>query len=63
MPRLEDDAKRFMAQKIADLLRETEQAHAVHERVVLHGKRDENWADWYATYMVDKMTSPKLEYV
>jgi catechol 2,3-dioxygenase-like lactoylglutathione lyase family enzyme len=40
---------------VADLshaMRRASEAHGVHEKVVLGGKRDENWPDWYAAYMV-----------
>ena len=38
---------------IARLLRETERAHAVYEREVLGGVRDEVWPAWYAAYLLD----------
>jgi hypothetical protein len=38
---------------IARLLRETERAHAVYEREVLGGMRDEAWPAWYAAYLLD----------
>jgi hypothetical protein len=38
---------------IARLLRETERAHAVYEREVLGGVRDEAWPAWYAAYLLD----------
>jgi cobalamin biosynthesis Mg chelatase CobN len=39
--------------RIAALLRETESAHGAYETTVLGGVRDEDWAAWYATYLLD----------
>ena len=39
--------------ELARLLREASGAHAVYERDVLGGVRDETWADWYAGYMLE----------
>jgi hypothetical protein len=41
--------------KLAEYLRAAEEAHAVYEREQLHGARDENWADWYAKYITNRM--------
>jgi hypothetical protein len=41
--------------KLAEYLRAAEQAHAVYEREELKGVRDENWADWYANYIAERM--------
>lgn len=38
---------------VAALLRETEAAHGAYETTVLGGERDEDWADWYAAYLLD----------
>ena len=38
------------AETLARLLREAEKAHAQYEKEL--GKRDENWAEWYAEYIV-----------
>lgn len=38
---------------IATLLRQAEEAHAVHEADVLNGVYDEAWSRWYATYAVE----------
>jgi catechol 2,3-dioxygenase-like lactoylglutathione lyase family enzyme len=38
------------ADDLAKALRRAEAAHGVHEKKL--GKRDENWPDWYAAYMV-----------
>ena len=39
--------------KIRDLIKETEAAHHVFETVALKGVRDESWATWYASYMLN----------
>ena len=38
--------------RIAALLRETGNAHGEYEQRVLGGVRDEDWATWYADYLV-----------
>jgi hypothetical protein len=38
---------------LARLLREASGAHAVYERDTLGGVRDDDWADWYAGYMLE----------
>ena len=39
---------------LAAALRRAEAAHGKHEQEI--GRRDENWPDWYAQYMVDEST-------
>lgn len=39
------------AHRLAELLRQTAEAHFGYEQGVLGGVRDEHWASWYATYM------------
>jgi hypothetical protein len=41
------------AERLAELLREAESAHAEYEREL--GRRDDDWPDWYARYIVDKL--------
>ena len=41
------------SEEMAGLLREAEAAHGVYEREELNGVRDEEWAEWYADYIVD----------
>ena len=41
------------AERLADLLREAEKAHAVHERDL--GQRDDDWPSWYARFIVDRL--------
>jgi hypothetical protein len=38
---------------IADLLREAEFAHGAYETNDLGGVFDENWPEWYASYLLD----------
>jgi len=40
-------------EELARLLREAEQAHGEYEREL--GKRDEDWPDWYAGYILDQL--------
>ena len=41
-----------LRQRIAALLSETEAAHGRYEERELNGVYDQNWADWYAAYLV-----------
>jgi catechol 2,3-dioxygenase-like lactoylglutathione lyase family enzyme len=43
---------------LASTLRRAEHAHGAHEAKL--GKRDENWPDWYAAYMVAEQSGAKL---
>jgi catechol 2,3-dioxygenase-like lactoylglutathione lyase family enzyme len=43
---------------LAGALRRAEAAHSEHEK--LTGKRDENWPDWYAAYMVAEAAGTEL---
>jgi hypothetical protein len=40
--------------RLADLLREAEEAHHGHERHL--GKADANWPAWYARHIIDRVT-------
>jgi hypothetical protein len=40
-------------ERLAALLRETEQAHGAYERQL--GRRDEDWPAWYAHYMLEPL--------
>ena len=40
-------------ESILQLLKETLAAHSVYETTVLAGIYDSDWADWYATYMLE----------
>ncbi|HEX8800397.1 MAG TPA: VOC family protein [Terriglobales bacterium] len=43
---------------LASALRRAEAAHGEHEKRT--GQRDENWADWYAAYMVAEQSGAEL---
>ncbi|HEX8816315.1 MAG TPA: hypothetical protein VF753_12510 [Terriglobales bacterium] len=44
--------------ELASALRRAEAAHGQHEARL--GKRDENWPEWYAEYMLAEQTGGKL---
>jgi hypothetical protein len=44
--------------ELADLLREAEAAHGKYETEELDGVRDEQWADWYADFIVNRLNEP-----
>jgi predicted enzyme related to lactoylglutathione lyase len=46
------------ASDLASALRRAEAAHGEHEK--LTGKRDENWPEWYAAYMVAERSGGEL---
>ncbi len=46
-------------EQLAALLREAEQAHGAYERTL--GHRDDNWPDWYAAYMLDRLHGGQQE--
>lgn len=39
---------------LANLLKEAEKAHAEYEKGI--GKRDEAWPEWYADYIIKKLS-------
>jgi catechol 2,3-dioxygenase-like lactoylglutathione lyase family enzyme len=43
---------------LANAMRRAEAAHGEHERRL--GSRDENWPDWYATYMIAEQSGGEL---
>lgn len=43
-------------ERLAELLREAEQAHAEYERGL--GQRDEDWPGWYADYILRALEGP-----
>ena len=59
MTRTQSGAETIQPSKLAEYLRDAEQAHGVYEREKLHGVRDENWADWYARYITDRMNQDR----
>jgi len=57
--RIDSAATTFASVKdLADAMRRAEAAHGEHEKRL--GKRDENWPDWYAEYMVREQSGEKL---
>jgi catechol 2,3-dioxygenase-like lactoylglutathione lyase family enzyme len=58
--RIDSTATTFAsANDLAGALRRAEAAHGEHEKR-MGGKRDENWPDWYAEYMVREQSGEKL---
>ncbi len=51
----------FTKDQLAKLLCEAEQAHAEYERDELDGERDEQWAEWYAGYIISRIGNPDDE--
>jgi hypothetical protein len=47
------DTSGLTRDRLADLLREAERAHADYEREL--GQRDEDWPSWYAGYILDQL--------
>ena len=48
------------ASDLASAFRRAEAAHGEHEKNVLGGQRDENWPEWYASYMVAEQAGTEL---
>jgi hypothetical protein len=44
-------------ERLAELLRDAEHAHADFEREL--GHRDDEWPAWYAGYIVDRLRTPE----
>ena len=40
-------------EQLTSLLKEAEEAHAQYEQTL--GHRDDNWAEWYAAFIVDRL--------
>ena len=45
--------KELVKKQFAQLLREAEKAHAEYEKEI--GKKDEDWPQWYANWIVEKL--------
>jgi catechol 2,3-dioxygenase-like lactoylglutathione lyase family enzyme len=57
--RVESDNTTFgSSSELAGALRRAEAAHGQHEKRI--GKRDENWAEWYADYIVREQAGEEL---
>ena len=42
-------------EELTKLLQEAEKGHAEYEKTL--GKRDEEWAEWYAKYILNKLNT------
>lgn len=42
-----------LRRRLATLLREAERAHGEYEKAL--GHRDDEWPDWYAAYIVERL--------
>ena len=51
------DGTDLTAERLAELLREAERAHAAYERTL--GSRDDDWPSWYARYIVGRLEDPE----
>ena len=40
-------------ERLAELLREAEKAHAEHEKEL--GRRDDDWPSWYAAFILERL--------
>jgi hypothetical protein len=49
------DGKSELQQRLAILLREAERAHSDYQKSL--GHRDDNWPDWYAAYIAERLGS------
>jgi hypothetical protein len=47
------EEKLVTAQRLAQLLREAEEAHAAFEKEL--GRRDDDWPDWYARWILERL--------
>ena len=45
-------AREDKVRQVSHLLQMADNAHHTYEISVLHGKRDENWCEWYAEYLI-----------
>ncbi len=48
------ERKSNLQQRLAALLREAERAHGDYERSL--GHRDDDWPDWYAAYIAERLS-------
>jgi hypothetical protein len=48
------DANVSLRQRLAVLLREAERAHGDYETSI--GHRDDDWPDWYAAYIAERLS-------
>lgn len=45
-------AREDKVRQLSNLLEMADRAHHQYEVLVLHGKRDETWYEWYAEYLI-----------
>ncbi len=43
-----------LRERLAVLLREAERAHGEYEKTL--GRRDDDWPDWYAAYIAERLS-------
>jgi hypothetical protein len=48
------DLGQWPVERLADMLRETERAHAIYEQHL--GHPDQDWHTWYARHIYDRLT-------
>jgi hypothetical protein len=48
------ETKNNLRQRLAVLLREAERAHGEYEKSL--GHRDDDWPDWYAAYIAERLS-------
>lgn len=53
------DRSRVQIDKLAKLLREAEKRHGEYEEEL--GKKDEDWPDWYARYITERLWGEEIE--
>lgn len=51
--------KSLNREELAELLREAERAHGEHQKRL--GRRDENWSEWYANYILRRLGEKNKE--
>ena len=49
-------------EELTRLLREAEKAHGQYEKEELGGERDEDWASWYAEFIVNALRERAARY-
>ena len=45
-------AREDKVRQLSNLIHKADDAHRQYEILVLHGKRDETWYEWYAEYLI-----------
>lgn len=47
-----------LQKRLAELLRDAERAHGAYEKTL--GRRDDDWPDWYAAYIAERLSADSL---